>query len=680
MTLCQGVLVVIVTVCRSKEGPVDISNQPITLSVASSATPPPSPPVLPGVAMCMERGIDLSSLSFQPSKIFEMTYADQQTLLYGPAESQSTYSVPDQMQALQQPDFSNHSLKTLMKDEHDYKDAYSIKTTDSASGVAWSGSGSGSLAYTGSLFTSSSDQYYLNFSVQSVYNFARGTDILLTQAFSEAINGLPTSLTASGAYDAYKTFFQQYGTHYALSGYCGGYIVMESDIETSLVKSASSTKIAAELKASYSGMIDSGSVDVSTMYSRSSFLSKYKSSITLSYNCCGGQLSNDIKTYCESVFASPILLLGPCGNEALVPTLAPLADLAPSAIKATMLDAMDRYLHVACLGSLHAIQYSNVSLANVEALVLGSIAIPGSGPRGTITGLTAGSQGALTPGQASGTAFASAHISSNDYSPVAAYLLPVRNGDYVNNIANTTCAAPAYSLYQANLTVPERLAPVFGAWQNLETLTGTWASDGFVLAGVQCPGDGERGSTLLTSGGNLAGACSAHYFYAGDNWYPQESFCVPVRNGDQYTVTLDPTCGAPTITCQFLPIQPQALAVGAAQLCYNGQSYTAETDGIFVVVMSTVDQYGGQASVTLAGTTEELATAPVLAATSVQMGSNPWLPYNTVAVPVRKGMAYQFDATAYQMILLLDPISMPIDQTPVTATGYFYPLVMPFDL
>ena len=307
----------------------------------------------------MQTGFDPKTATAIGNPIFVMSYDDGKTAMYGPNDGQKEYPVPDQVNFQAVSVFSNKSISTVMSTQEQYDEAFSISVAGDFSGVAWSGSASASLAYTGGLFKSSDKEYYLNFSVQTVYHINRNEKLVLTPAFHAAITGLPDTVTAEN-YGQFSNFFDTYGTHYLDSGSFGGFLVMETDMDKSLVESQSSTTITAAVNAAYNGAVASGSLSIDSMYNNNTFLSTYRSQINSKTDAVGGQHMEKIDGYIASCFALPDLLLGPAGDAALAPKMIPLAQLAlGNARKASMLEATDRYLDVPCIGLPVAIEYGN---------------------------------------------------------------------------------------------------------------------------------------------------------------------------------------------------------------------------------------------------------------------------------------------------------------------------------
>jgi hypothetical protein len=145
--------------------------------------------------------------------------------------------------------------------------------------------------------------------------------------------------------------------------------------------------------------------------------------------------------------------------------------------------------------------------------------------------------------------FGDAHsLNASDGSPVDVV--------YVNAAGNVGIGTTTPS---ATLDV-QGTVHMFGAWQTLYsgttsgTTSGTAPSDGFVVAYVAAQYNGDRGYLLGSTSGVQRASASVHYYLGTDNWITDNSFTMPVRKGESYSIEYSTTSGTPFYTVYWIPL------------------------------------------------------------------------------------------------------------------------------
>ena len=269
---------------------------------------------------------------------------------------------------------------------------------------------------------------------------------------------------------------------------------------------------------------------------------------------------------------------------------------------------------------------------------------------------------------------ASAHFytSGDRWARMASFVVPAAKGvDALAEASPSSPPSPSTSLFQC-LLGPSSDAPFFGAVAPSGS-SGTATSDGFMVVTVAQSANGDRGFATLTVGATLRGACSMHYYTNGDTYYPENSFCVPITQGETWALTTTTTSGAPKFTSNWVPLQD--LSMQTMSMRGAGTVYTANTDGFLVAVLNATD--GGRATVQLqsAARSADLPNMPVYSCASVHFypEHDTYLPCNAAMLPVQKGQVYQS-----QVIVTSGKLNGgSITDGNITATLYWVPLINP---
>lgn len=655
---------------------------------APSAAPAYLP--LPNCVPYLKNGFDPKTTSFMTSPIFDLTYSNGVTTPYGnqnQAVSQITQcSVPDQVTSYQTlSSIKWSSSQNFMRTISDYKYSFSVAVNAGLKGQKYSGSLSSSLTYSSNLFSDTSKEYFLSFRYQEVYTIERNltsAQSSLNPTFAAALNGLPATISSASAYQQYAAFFQQYGTYFFVSGTFGGSLVRESIVSKSLIKSQGALAVTASIKGSFETEIGKVSGGASSSYNESNSQTQYQDQITSSLSSVGGIYDpNDLGSFFQSCFEAPVLLLG-LGDPGLVPSILPLSALITGADATTRVETMDAAARV-FLGTPHISGPDPVPLSTrisfpSDAILVGYTNYSNNGGRGYTTGLM-GPEGVPPPP----CAYASGHLYTNDdrYASRAGLAFPVPQGMIAELMQTTTYGTPPVAAFNAfKLGEADNSPTALGAPVPLSTagpVTGTAATDGFLLISLVQGGDGARGTATVTVAGNLRGAASIHYYPNDDVHYRQESMLVPICNGEQYVLDYQTTFGTVTFAAQWIPLSG-ALAFQPAQqlLAYQTPSQNpqtvaakAETDGILILVLDGRNSDGAQGygTLQLSEKGSDLDDDATMAGTSIHFypGADTWLPCNSATLPVPKGWSYQVT------------VSWSFDSFPVTA--YWVPLVNPTD-
>lgn len=640
---------------------------------------PQSYPRLPNIDQNMCFGFNMRTASMQTEKLFDFTYEKNKTVQY----HSLTYALPDQLaesfRSLQNQRFSKST--SIIKTEEKFSTMYSVKTSGHYSGLEYSGSIDGSLAYTGTLFEKKDREYCATFARQECATASWDTEqalACLRSEISTALNALPKTISKKSDYDAYKKFFEKHGTHLVLEGTFGGFVTMNSSIDSSFIATSSSTDIATKISGGFQEGLKHGGASAALVLKYSSYLSKYQDSISISIATIGGSAHTDLDKFYDSCFETPVLLLGIGGKTGLEPIFAPLADLVEDQTrKTTMLEAMDSYLKTPHIKGPYNEPFNTVFPASdADSFLLGYVNCIGNGALAYLNGWTGQSSNPTTL-----RAGASAHFypKSRNLAQRASIGMPVRKNDYSN-----VQYIPGYSTINATLDrydfLPVRGTSVFGEWEDLPNTSQsgvTAKTDGFLSVVVTTPQQDERGHATLEVGGDLRAACSAGYLYTQDARNTENSFCVPVRNGEVYTLTFASTWNPPTFQAAWLPVQ--GLQFEKAEKRDFATTYTAsDTDGFLVAVLQdpAPDNYYfgnyAQAILSAAPSEIELAFAPEKSGASVQtfpQKTSKDIPYNTATLPVPRGWSYKADFNPFYVA----------NSTPPTANLWWVSLVDPND-
>lgn len=585
--------------------------------------------------------------------VFVLTYDKGTTVQWG---SQGQVGIPDQIAASTATVHYSLSESLVLKETADYDRSFSASVAADYTGVTYSGSVSSSLLYHGSLFTSTSHTYALNFYLQKVLTFERLGSVSaddLDDDFVAAIKGL-----SGQDQDAYFSFFDNYGTHYVDAGALGGTVVMQTSIEDSLYESYSASEINAQIAVGYNGLVASGNLDISAAYSASEFLSQNRSSIQIILSVLGGLYTADepISQWVDSIYDTPSLLMNVPNSPSLT-TLKAISDLAGTAgADEKVADNIKQYLpqYVSEYKALDGLLSSPAGIvANLvysgaagNGFILATIRETANGDRGSCSAYASES---ANPTTLRGLASQHYYTNADTWVPYASLMMPAPSDNKAAISDATTSGDPSVALSFVGLG--DANDPAMGPWDELNFGDDYLAaSDGFVVAYVDWNGDdGSRGYVqgVLNPGTDdevVAAAASQHYWSRGNTYVPSNSFCLPIRHGTSYAVKYTGTAGNPMAKAYFTSLPDTLTFPEGFSSRTAGWTYQAETDGFLIAYLSAPTD-GGRGYVNLYSypDTAELTKLGNLASTSVHYYAyhNTWVPYNTATIPVSKHAFYK---------------------------------------
>lgn len=638
----------------------------------TSGTPNPPPELVNYVA----NAYNAKDGNFLSKPVFALTYENGQKVYWGP--SGESRDIPDQISASVSTIHQEVSNSLLLEDKADYDRSFSASVNAEFSGVSYSGSLQSSLLYHGSLFASTSSFYALNFYLQTILTFERHA-MTLDGDFIAAINLLPKDISSAESQQQYFKFFDTYGTHYTHFGTMGGTIVLETDVQDSLLETASELQIAAAISVGYQGIVAGGSLNASAAYSASDFLSQHRNNISISLNVIGGLYASgeSIIDWVTSLYNTPSLVLNVPSVSKPMTTLQSISNLVAVAggdpqIATNIVSLVHNYLMQATLndGSLLSsptpIDFSVVydttgnSIEAGDGFVICSIEAAIDGNRGYVQAFDDAS-----PDPTTLLATASQHyfVKDDRYVPSASLTMPTPNGTSFTAQKTPTSGMPTTSLQFIGLgNVGEE---GMGSWQQVTIGSDlTAAADGFVVAYVDWNNsNGARGYVQGFQNSKIVAGASQHYFTSSDIIVPTNSFCMPIAKGTPYKVVFTATAASPTAMAYFVPLSEAYLFFDSFQPRTENRVYQALTDGFLVAYLS-AQTNGDRGFVQLSSYHDqnELARMGKLASTSIHYFTHDdiFVPYNTAMIPVSKNNFYTASFTPTALNPSIQLLWMPL--------------------
>ncbi|HEX8247143.1 MAG TPA: MAC/perforin domain-containing protein, partial [Pyrinomonadaceae bacterium] len=561
--------------------------------VTASPTPPPE------LVNYVANAYNAKDGNFLSKPVFALTYNNGHTIPWG--SPGVTKDIPDQISAGIATNFYNITNSLLLEEKSDYDRSFSASVNAEYSGVTYSGSVQSSLLYHGSLFSSTSSFYALNFYLQSILTFER-LDTTLDADFAAALKSLPEDISSPDNQQKYFDFFDSYGTHYTTSGTMGGTIIMETDIQQSLLETASELEITAAVSVGYEAIVSSGSLDVSTAYKNSEFLSQNQNSISISLSVLGGLYApgEPIINWVNSIYNTPSLLLSVPSLSTQMTSLQSISDLvaiagASAQIAANINSLVHNYVMLATLddGSLLSspgpIDFDTVYNTSSEGIVAGdgfvicSIEAAAEGDRGYVYAFDDTDS---DPTTVIATASQHYYTEHDRWISGASSTMPTPNGTYFTIHETPTGGTPNTSLQFIGLgNVGEE---GMGSWQKIDLNTDLTApADGFISAYVDWNGsDGARGYVQGIQNNVVVAAASQHYYSESDIVVPTNSFCMPICQGTPYSVAFIATGESPAAQAFFVPLSEAYVFFQRFQSRTENRVYQALTDGFLVAYLS----------------------------------------------------------------------------------------------
>lgn len=650
--------------------PVENANEAEGTLPDTNPNPPPELTNFVGNAYNAKDG------NFLSKPVFALSYNQGRKVVWGP--DKEIKNIPDQISASISTSHNEVNTSLLLESKADYDRSFSASVGVEYSGVTYSGSVQSNLLYHGNLFSSTSSFYALNFYLQTILIFER-IDWTLEDNFKAAINELPEDISSPDNQQKYFDFFDVYGTHYAKSGTMGGTIVMESDVQDSLLESASQSEVATAISAGYEAIVSSGKLDVSTAYSQSDFLNKHRSSIAISLDVLGGIYASGeaIIDWVKSIYNTPSLVLTVPSVVKPMTTLESISNLVKIAggkpqIATNIISLVHNYVmrptlsDDSLLSSPVPIDFRVVydttgkSVEAGDGFVVCSIEPSADGDRGYIQAYDDTSSDPTTL-----RATASQHFFTKDdhYIPYASLTMPTPHGTCFTAHKTPTAGSPTTSLQFIGFgNVGEE---GMGSWQPIALGSNLIApSDGFVVAYVDWNNvNGARGYIQGLQNDKVVAAASQHYFTKSDIMVPTNSFCMPICKGTPYKVTFTATAPNPTAQAYFVPLSEEYIFFDSFQSRTENRVYQALTDGFLVACLSE-QRNGDRGFVQLYSYPDksELVKLGKLASTSIHYFTNDdiFVPYNSAMIPVSKNNFYTASFTPTALNPAIQLLWMPL--------------------
>jgi len=552
-----------------------------------------------GCLDALQRGFNLPRGDFLGNPVFD--YNPNGTVVLGG----TTYAIPKTVVAEEVNRSKTCETTLMLQTQEDYKTSFSLSVSASMSYGIYSMSASSSLTSANELFTSSTKTYAVNMFKKILFSLRRnpaGLDgtYALSGKFKKSLGELPKKLD-DATYSVFQNFFDLYGTHFFQQGYFGGSFTMNSGIDDEVVKQNSEETIKASLEAGFSGLVSKGSISIDTAYSSSDFLQTNKTSTEITFTWIGGTQNDDKQTFVNSIDARPVLVIDMCDQEDK-PVFQPIHLLAPTDQQALLQNALARYLGATGMIGLPVdmpwSENSGVTTkATQDGFVLASRFRQATDCVGSVS-LASGPDESPQPGAAAtaaGTACmkgidgANADTASgnNYWLDATSIAMPIRAGDHYNASFALTAGASAGGRFAfATLALPSGTS--LGAWTHVGGNQGqegageldqTATSDGFAFVSLKGIINGARGKAEVSVPGSVLAITSCHYNTNTGAASSDQTLCVPIASGSNWTASWAPTSAPPLVDVFWMPIQGGGVKLGAPQPRDPNTTYTAEEDG-----------------------------------------------------------------------------------------------------
>jgi hypothetical protein len=612
-----------------------------------------NPATVPGLDEHFRKAFNAKRGDFLGEPVFAFTFGgNDPSDPFGP--SGIVYPIPDGISFDPGFEETDTNIGRYISTSQEYDSTYSIDVSAEASYAGFSGAVGSSYFQHEYQFQSNDTSFTMDYFVATIYT-ARRTAPDQDPSFAAALAGLPGSLDGNGS-EKYGAFFDTYGTHYVVSAPFGGYMMMTSSAETSVLNQSNNEASAANVHAAFTTLGASGSLTVSTAESNLDVNTSKIVTLDNHLVYVGGIGDSDKEKWEGSIYVQPVPLIGlPASSDDVErPLFAELANLEPDAGRqAVMKAAMAAYLASPAPPSPPVqapVSFGTVQQATSDGFIVAYVDASPTGQSGS-SALALRAENSENPQQIR--AGGAARYDNENREPCvwleyASATAPIEQGEYY--VADQVDpSAQGYAQF-----VPLGGGLRFGAVTPAD-LSGTAASDGFLvvnLAGT-AGAEGQTATAMGTLAGQWVSACSVESvdrFIAGRDEQLWGSFCMPVPNGQAYEVQLVSYWGdnsGTVLGAVWIPLMGTAFPT-AIQTRDLSRAYTAENDGILFGRLHCDDGNRGSllVRVTYVGADPStVGSAPVLQATSAHQFQQEGI-YGTdeaVTLPVTKGQTYQIE-------------------------------------
>jgi len=597
-------------------------------------------------------GFDATTWMFSSGHIFDLTFKNINndgegigSVLIGDV----IYDVPDGMRVYVNLTGAYSDVVIFKGIKTVDSDSFSTSLDASLGGEGVSVSTSTSVETTSMVSTDDTQSTTVVSAFWNIYTLYRDQVGALTDAFTTALNALPTTYTPGD--QSFVSFFQTWGTHYLANAHFGGNWVMNVEIDESVFNSLDTEKIKSSVSASFNEGVASGSTKATIESDTSTALNVDSKNTNITFHCLGGELNTEYNDWLKSVDANVALLNDATSvtTAAVTPSFSPIWTLAPSgsdaqrALKAALHAYLPPALDQEALPPPVGVELSDNLAAQGDGFLFGWIAsvnIENSGGQ-----IVASSDNTPNPTQIRATACC--HYNEPEHIWSGSLLTPVRAGDYYNITWN-----PEWYV-QETFAAFQPFPLGFGEWEEFpcNQIQSGRPQDGFVLGRLWNDWDGQRANLIgqQVVGGQMTNcaAASIHVWADGDVRINQESFCMPVVAGADFQVLFQVEDGWPGCQCFWIPIGA-AYRMKPLLFLDPNRINTADDNGIVTAFMQAQvpdDPFLGSTEGSLglgASQAADYSNPITRAQTAVQNTPFPgkFIPFNTAAAIVRQGETY----------------------------------------
>jgi MAC/Perforin domain-containing protein len=443
---------------------------PAVWCTLAPSSPTAHPPIPGGLLQYWTNGFDMNRLSFATSQIFAPTYTNASNVVsFGPQYSATLYSIPDHITYVPGSTSVSASSKQLIQTESDYNYTFTlgVQTTDKVPDIS-SVSDSSKFTYKGDILSNHEKAYNCDYYISTIgtSNINKAVELPLHPDFELAFRKILADAPAAGAAE-WTTFFGTFGSNYLISAAYGGFTVITTTIDKTLVKTTNATSIQDDLNSAFTSTIGSDSTSVSTFDSFSTLKKENTSLVQTEEAVCGGTMQVSPSLFATSVYSNPNLLMG-------MPT-AQGASAIPTPIFGTFADfvtdpTQQALIIAATADYVTAAPLSHSGLLDQPVASATDTAITVTSDRFVLIANTSNNDAVyLSDGTPSPTTTLAFVNGANSL------LVPSRAGDtYLCNIDQLTSSqTPAPLVIETRtLTPPEGRTPaLFGGWTSLGAMT-----------------------------------------------------------------------------------------------------------------------------------------------------------------------------------------------------------------